>query len=102
MTDKDTSIAVRQYHSIDQTDPKHEEFLREIADRYANSKSDRIEVRYRQVCIPYAPPITSAVDKQYVSNDVLVEVIVNNRLVALEYQRRDDGNYTETTDVALV
>lgn len=60
-----------------------------------------VEIHRRDLCIPDAGPISTKVPEHYVSNDIITEIIVDNKLFAMMYERRDDFNYTEINTFIL-
>lgn len=92
-------MIIEQYIELDQVSERTAGWQERIIEKYDLRNRPSVELHDRQVCIPFAPPISSKVDSAYISNDRLVEFIVDNKLLALQYQRRDEFNYTEVTNV---
>lgn len=94
----DAEMTVRQYHSIDQSDPRHIDFIEKVTEKLRSECRTAIECRRRLLCSPCTAPSAS---EGHVCDDVLVEIIVDGHLVAMQYQRRTDSNCTETTEIIL-
>ncbi|MCQ2739806.1 MAG: hypothetical protein MJ237_06220 [bacterium] len=67
-------------------------------------KLDKIpfcDIQTRELCVPYSPLFSQKVDEHFISNDVITEIIIDNKLFALQYERRDYFNKTEVTQIVL-
>ena len=79
------------------TDDKEgaEEFLQKvIADNELRKYYPSVELRYRSVNY-------DTVSKDRVTDDKIAQLVVENRLVAFVFMRRDDFNHTEVTCVFI-
>lgn len=90
-----------RFIEIDQLSERTTEWIERVIDEYGLNPCPMVEIKTRELCIPHYPVISSKVDEHYVSNDRITEIIVDNRLFAMMYERRDDGNYTEVNQMVF-
>lgn len=74
----------------DQIDSKTNEFIESIIEKYGLKGDAFAEVKYRFVCPQH---------KEHASDDLIVEILYHDQLIAMQYQRRDDFNWTEVTNI---
>ena len=90
-----------RFIEIDQLSERTSKWLTNIMEEYGLNHCPMVEIKERDLCIPYTPPFGSKVDEHYISDDRIIEIIVDNKLFAMMYERRDDGNYTEVNQMVF-
>lgn len=74
---------------------KVEQFFQDVIERYELRKLfASIELRYRGVNY-------GLYSANHITDDKIVQLVVENKLVAMAFLRRDDFNYTEVSFVVL-
>ncbi len=74
---------------------KVEQFFQDVIERYELRKLfASIELRYRGVNY-------GLYSANHITDDKIVQLVVENRLVAMAFLRRDDFNYTEVSFIVL-
>lgn len=85
---------------LSDTDEEHviDNFMKNVIDKYKlNEKIS--EIKYRAVC--NGIEISSNIDKINISNNQIIEIITNNRLIAMIYLRRTELNFTEANLIEI-
>lgn len=100
-TVEDKDVPVRDYVQMDGGDPRNGRFVEKMIKKHRLDQSATPEIKHRKLLIPYAQDGGASTERVNVSDDRLVEVIENNRLVGLQYFRRDDLNFTEVVEIDL-
>lgn len=98
-TIEDKDVPVRDYVQMDGGDPRNGRFVEKMIKKHRLNQSATTEIKHRELLIPYAQGAGASTEKVNVSDDRFVEVIENNRLVGLQYFRRDDLNFTEVIEI---
>lgn len=87
---------IRQQRFIDDNEGAGvEKFLLDVVEKYELKKYfPSVEIRYRGVNY-------GLLSENHITDDKVVQLVVDNRLVAFAFLRRDDLNYTEVTYVVI-
>lgn len=81
-----------QFREQDQFDSRTNDFIEEVIEKFNLRNDSSAEIKIRSINSAYSNVET---------DDKVVEILSNNKLVALQYLRRDDLNYTEVTNIIL-
>lgn len=81
-----------QFREQDEFDARTAEFLDRVIEKFGLRGDSTSEIKVRSVNSAYSNVET---------DDKIIEVLSNNKLIALQYLRRDDLNYTEVTNIIL-
>lgn len=95
----DREAPVQRYTQIDGGDGRNGKFTERIIRKHNLLDDSTAEVKERELLIPFTQTGGASTDRVNVSDDGIREVIANNRLVALQYFRRDDLNFTEVVEI---
>lgn len=96
-------MEVSQFRVMDQIDSKSQEFINKVVYNYPgyNSNTHHVEVRYRSLLRPCVALSVCEVKDEYISDDRIVEILINDKLIGIQYQRRDEFNWTEVTNIEI-
>ena len=94
-TDKRANRLVAQCRYIDDNEGTMvQEFLLKLFQKYKLSETyPEVEIRYRAV--------NYGLIENHITDDKIAQLVVDNRLVAMAFLRRDDWNHTEVTYVIV-
>lgn len=81
-----------QFREQDELDAQTAEFLDKVIEKFGLRRDSTSEIKVRSVNSAYFNVET---------DDKIIEVLSNNKLIALQYLRRDELNYTEVTNIIL-
>lgn len=77
---------------MDEFDSRTNEFIEEVIEKFNLRNNSTAEIKVRSVNSAYSNVET---------DDKVIEILLKNKLIALQYLRRDDFNYTEVTNIIL-
>lgn len=81
-----------QFIEMDEFDSRTNEFIEEMIEKFNLRNNSSAEIKVRSVNSAYSNVET---------DDKVIEILLKNKLIALQYLRRDDFNYTEVTNIIL-
>lgn len=83
---------VERTEVIDQIDSGTNEFIEKIINKHNLIGNKSAEIKYRKV---------RSTRGEHDSDDVIVEILLKDKLIAMQYQRRTDANWTEVINVEI-
>lgn len=83
-------IKIERFSVQDQIDSKTNEFIEKIINKYHLKNNPYAAIKDKKIYVD---------GKDIISDDRIVEILLDDKLLAMQYQRRDDFNWTEVINI---